>query len=153
MRIVAWNIRAGGGVRVPRISRHLARWAPDAVVLSEFRATPPSLELARALAAFGLVHQCTSASPRNPSANALLVAARWPLRRLRLARCLSPPARRSTRLYLVLAERPERLPDRPGLRQRRAARASTRRRVRVGRLAPRAKRGAERSRRVARGFP
>src|SRR5213594_2542679 len=93
MRIVAWNIRAGGGERVPRISRHLTRWAPDAVVLSEFRATPPSLELARALAAFGLVHQCTSASPRTPSANALLVAARWPLRRLRLSTQPREPGR------------------------------------------------------------
>jgi len=84
MRIVAWNIRAGGGERVARISRYLERWAPDAVVLSEFRATPPSLELARALSSHGLSHQCTSASPRNPSANALLVAARWPVSPLRL---------------------------------------------------------------------
>src|SRR2546428_646725 len=84
MRIVAWNIRAGGGERIARISRHLERWAPDAVVLSEFRATPPSLELARSLVSLGLAHQCTSASRRNPSANALLVAARWPVSRLRL---------------------------------------------------------------------
>src|SRR5436309_12458963 len=84
MRIVAWNIRAGGGQRVGRISRYLERWAPDAVVLSEFRATPPSLELARSLASHGLSHQCTSASRRNPRANALLVAARWPVSPLRL---------------------------------------------------------------------
>jgi len=84
MRIVAWNIRAGGGERVARISRYLQQWAPDAVVLSEFRATPPSLELARSLAAQGLTHQCTSASRRTPSANALLVAARWPVSPLRL---------------------------------------------------------------------
>src|SRR2546430_2713639 len=84
MRIVAWNIRAGGGERVRRISRYLERWAPDAVVLSESRATPPSPELARSLAAQGLTHQCTSASRRTPSANALLVAARWPVTPLRL---------------------------------------------------------------------
>src|SRR5882762_8671692 len=84
MRIVAWNIRAGGGERVARISRYLERWTPDAVVLSEFRATPPSLELARSLASQGLSHQCTSASRRDPSANALLVAARWPVSPLRL---------------------------------------------------------------------
>ena len=46
MRIVFWNIRAGGGVRVGRIAAQLERWAPDAVALCEFRATPPSLELA-----------------------------------------------------------------------------------------------------------
>ena len=47
MRIVFWNIRAGGGVRVGRIAAQLERWAPDAVALCEFRATPPSLELAK----------------------------------------------------------------------------------------------------------
>jgi exonuclease III len=84
MRIVFWNIRAGGGTRVPRIVRRLERWGPDAVALCEFRATPPSLALARALAALGLAHQCTTADPARPSANRLLLAARWPLRRLRL---------------------------------------------------------------------
>jgi len=54
MRIAFWNIRAGGGVRAGRIAAQLERWAPDAVALCEFRATPPSLELARALAARGL---------------------------------------------------------------------------------------------------
>jgi exonuclease III len=84
MRIVFWNIRAGGGRRVERIARQLARWAPDAVALCEFRATPPSRELARALASFGLVNQCTTADHARPTANRLLIAARWPLRRLRL---------------------------------------------------------------------
>jgi len=88
MRIVFWNIRAGGGVRVGRIAAQMARWAPDAVALCEFRATPPSLELARALAALGLGHQCTTAHPAQPSANRLFIAARWPLTRIRLrARC------------------------------------------------------------------
>ena len=84
MRIVFWNIRAGGGTRVERIARQLEGWAPDAVALCEFRATPPSRELARALAGFGLEHQCTTADRARPSANRLLIAARWPLRRLRL---------------------------------------------------------------------
>jgi exonuclease III len=84
MRVVAWNIRAGGGERVGAIARQLARWAPDVVALSEFRATPPSRALALALAARGLSHQLTTADGREPGTNALLVAARWPLRRLRL---------------------------------------------------------------------
>ena len=83
MRVVFWNIRAGGGKRVGRIARQLEGWAPDAVALCEFRATPPSVELAGSLASFGLVHQCTTADPVEPSANRLLIAARWPLRRLR----------------------------------------------------------------------
>ena len=84
MRIVAWNVRAGGGRRVDAIARQLERWAPDVVALSEFRATAPSRALATALATQGLRHQLTTADPRFPGTNALLVAARWPLRRVRL---------------------------------------------------------------------
>jgi len=84
MRIVSWNIRAGGGRRVAGIAGQIARWAPDVVALSEFRATPPSTELARALAGYGLAHQLSSASPKLPRANSLLIASRWPLRRIRL---------------------------------------------------------------------
>ena len=83
MRLIAWNIRAGGGIRAAAIARQLRRWAPDVVALSEFRATPPSLALARALAAW-LPHQLTTASAETPNTNALLVASRWPLRPLRL---------------------------------------------------------------------
>ena len=43
MRLVSWNIRAGGGRRVEGIAEQIARWQPDVVALSEFRATPPSL--------------------------------------------------------------------------------------------------------------
>lgn len=93
MRVVAWNIRAGGGRRAPAIARQLGRWAPDIVALSEFRATPPSLALAAALAAGGLTHQLTTADPTRPARNALLVAARWPLRRIRLRRQPAGPGR------------------------------------------------------------
>jgi exonuclease III len=93
MRIVAWNIRAGGGVRVGRIARQIARWEPDVVALSEFRATPPSLALAMTLARQGLSHQLTTADPARGGANALLVAARRPLRRLRLRAAPREPGR------------------------------------------------------------
>jgi exonuclease III len=93
VRIVAWNIRAGGGVRIGPIARQLERWAPDVVALSEFRATPPSRDLAAALAARGLVHQLTTASPRSPGVNALLVAARWPLVRVRVGAAPAEPGR------------------------------------------------------------
>jgi exonuclease III len=93
MRVVAWNIRAGGGERVGAIARQLVRWAPDVVVLSEFRATPPSLALAAALAERGLSHQLTTADPRQHAMNALLVAARWPLRRVRLRPAPLEPGR------------------------------------------------------------
>jgi exonuclease III len=93
MRIVAWNIRAGGGRRSGAIARQLARWQPDIVALSEFRGTPPSRALAAALAADGLAHQLTTTDRRRPARNALLVAARWPVRRLRLRAAPCEPCR------------------------------------------------------------
>lgn len=84
MRIVFWNICAGGGERAPRIGARLAAWTPDVVALCEFRGTPPSLAVATALAAHGLVHQCTTAAgAAAPGTNGLLLASRWPLRRVR----------------------------------------------------------------------
>jgi exodeoxyribonuclease III len=83
MRIVAWNIRGGGGRRVEALAAQLTRWAPDVVALSEFRATPPSSVLAAALAGAGLRHQITTADRRRPLSNSLLVAARSPLRAIR----------------------------------------------------------------------
>ena len=84
MRVVAWNIRAGGGLRADAIARQLARWQPDIVALSEFRATPPSARLAARLAAGGLTHQLTTCDARTMQRNALLVASRWPVRRIEL---------------------------------------------------------------------
>src|SRR5207249_9871144 len=84
MRIVAWNIRGGGGVRAAAIARQLARWGPDVVALSEFRATPPSCALAERLRASGLAHQITTADATVPNANALLIASRWPVHPLQL---------------------------------------------------------------------
>ncbi len=93
MRIVAWNIRAGGGARVDAVARQLGRWRADVVALSEFRGTPPSARLAALLAAGGLAHQLTTADPRAPGLNALLVASRWPLRRVRLRAAPVEPCR------------------------------------------------------------
>ncbi|HSF04944.1 MAG TPA: endonuclease/exonuclease/phosphatase family protein [Methylomirabilota bacterium] len=93
MRIVAWNIRAGGGRRAGSLARQLTRWQADVVVLSEFRATAPSRALALALARAGLAHQLTTADRARPRTNALLVAARWPLRRIRLRAAPAEPRR------------------------------------------------------------
>jgi exonuclease III len=80
MRIVFWNICAGGGMRARRIAARLVAWAPDVAALCEFRGTPPSRALSTALAEYGLSHQCTTATS---VANGLLLASRWPLRRVR----------------------------------------------------------------------
>src|SRR5262249_10718200 len=93
MRVVAWSIRAGGGRRVGAIGRQLERWGADVVGLSEFRVTPPGCALMSTLAAMGLRHQVTTAHRRQPSRNALLVAARWPLRRARLRNSPCEPGR------------------------------------------------------------
>jgi exonuclease III len=79
MRVVFWNICAGGGLRARRITDRLVAWMPDVVALCEFRATAPSMTLAQDLAAHGLIHQCTTAVG---AANGLLLASRWPLRRI-----------------------------------------------------------------------
>ena len=40
MRLLAWNIRQGGGTRLPRIADALKRHDADIVVLSEYRGGP-----------------------------------------------------------------------------------------------------------------
>jgi exodeoxyribonuclease-3 len=93
MRIVAWNIRAGGGTRVDGIFAQLAAWQPDIVCLCEFRATPPSQQLAASLAEIGLDQQATTASPVHTGRNALLLASRWPIRPFTLRRRPTEPGR------------------------------------------------------------
>lgn len=93
MRIVAWNIRAGGGTRVQGIFDYIQSWQPDVVCLCEFRATPPSLRLAEMLRDDGLDYQATTANGAVPGRNALLLASRWPIRPFTLRRRPSEPGR------------------------------------------------------------
>lgn len=67
MRIISWNIRAGGGGRIDQIAAAIDGWQPDIAALSEFRATPASDWLAEALADIGLQHQLTTADPNAPA--------------------------------------------------------------------------------------
>jgi exodeoxyribonuclease-3 len=100
MRIVSWNIRAGGGKRIEAIAAQLERWGGDVVALSEFRATPASLWLRAQLQDQDLSYQITTADPRLPASNRLLVASRWPLRRVALR---SAPPERGRWLLLEIA--------------------------------------------------
>lgn len=93
MKIVSWNIRAGGGVRAQKIADQLKNWMPDIVVLEEFRGTIPSREIAQSLSQFGLEYQRVTVDPSRPVVNALLVASRWPLRTVRLKRAPIDPTR------------------------------------------------------------
>ena len=235
MRIVFWNICAGGGLRAQRIAATLAAWAPDVVALCEFRGTPPSLALSTALAEYGLaapVHDRDRRRERTAAGLALAAPPRARTGRAGRARPLAPrrdrrpdavhdgrharpqprdrpqgrvprrgavddpplapwtggaarrhqlgaardrrggagvrpargrvarrhraarlgrrvplAARPRARLHLVLAQRPQRLPARPGVRQPRAAAEGQGHRLRLGRAAPdRRRAGAERSR-------
>ena len=80
MRIVSWNVLAGGGKRAASIGEQLERWQPSVVVLCEYRGTPPSQTLASHLSRIGLTHQRSTVATEKPAKNALLVASRWPLR-------------------------------------------------------------------------
>jgi len=78
MRLLAWNIRQGGGSRLPRIADALKRHDADIVVLSEYRGGPSASRLCVALLALGYSHATTLVPP--PSCNGVLVAARRPFR-------------------------------------------------------------------------
>ena len=93
MRIVSWNIRQGGGSRAGAICRCLDGWAPDCVVLSEFRGTVPSREIANHLEAKGLAFQVDSVDPEDPNKYALFIASRFPLTRLEDSRVVAAPPR------------------------------------------------------------
>ena len=92
-RLVAWNIRAGGGKRAGHIADALKTLAPDLVVLSEFRSGPPSQSIANALAAHGLAAQMTTLDELKPNTNGLLIAARAPLKRIPLRTKPDEPGR------------------------------------------------------------
>jgi exonuclease III len=93
VRIVFWNIRAGGGVRTAAIARQIRAWSADTVALAEFRGTPPSGALSRELARRGLPYQWSTADAARPGVNGLLLASRWPLRRVRMVPCPEEPCR------------------------------------------------------------
>jgi exodeoxyribonuclease-3 len=78
MRLLAWNIRQGGGSRLPHIANALKRQDADIVVLSEYRGGPSAPRLCSALQALGYRHATTLVPP--PSRNGVLVAARCPFR-------------------------------------------------------------------------
>src|SRR6266446_5119689 len=77
MRLLAWNIRQGGGSRLPRIADALASGRR---YRGSFRVPrgPSAPRLCSALQALGYRHATTLVPP--PSRNGVLVAARCPFR-------------------------------------------------------------------------
>ena len=57
MRLLAWNIRQGGGARLAAIAKALARHEADILVISEYRGGDSASRLRAALAVLGYRHQ------------------------------------------------------------------------------------------------
>lgn len=94
MKILIWNIMHGGGRRADKIVERIGQGSPDIVILTEFRGTPPSRELASGIEELGLRHQLITASKNQPARNALLLASWWPLMRIHWRRPPVPEERR-----------------------------------------------------------
>src|SRR6185312_12412367 len=73
-RILTWNIRAGGGVRLQRIAAAIAAHGADILVLTEYRSGEAGQRLRAALRELGFAWQ----SPIEPPgiANGVLIATR-----------------------------------------------------------------------------
>jgi exodeoxyribonuclease-3 len=78
LRILAWNIRQGGGARLPAIGQALADHDADILVLSEYRGGDSANRLRAVLAGLDYPHATTLTPP--PGGNGVLIAARHPFR-------------------------------------------------------------------------
>jgi exodeoxyribonuclease III len=99
MRLLAWNIRQGGGSRLARIADALARHEADILVLSEYRGGEAAARLRAALALLGYRY-ATAISPP-PGRSGVLIAARCAFRDLGPVRVGLPEPYR-----MVIAEFP-----------------------------------------------
>jgi len=77
LRLLAWNIRQGGGARLAAIAEAVARHDSDAVVISEYRGGDSAARLRAALIAIGYPYATETAPP--PGRNGVLIASRRPL--------------------------------------------------------------------------
>jgi exodeoxyribonuclease III len=78
LRLLAWNIRQGGGARLAAIAEAVARHDADAVVMSEYRGGDSAARLRAALTAIGYKYATETAPP--PGRNGVLIASRLPFR-------------------------------------------------------------------------
>jgi exonuclease III len=78
MRMLAWNIRQGGGSRLARIADAVSRHEADVLVLSEYRGGEAAVRLRAALKTLGYRHATLLAPP--PGRSGVLIAARCAFR-------------------------------------------------------------------------
>ena len=90
MKVLTWNIRHGGGSRIPAIAAAIAAHAPDVAILTEYR-TVAGRVLRDRLRDAGYPH--VREAPMVARQNGVAVASRWPLVRLRRRSPLVPPHR------------------------------------------------------------
>jgi exonuclease III len=76
LRLLAWNIRQGGGKRLAAIIAALAQHDADILVISEYRGGDAGARLRAALASIGYGHASAAIPP--PGGNGVLIAARYP---------------------------------------------------------------------------
>ena len=77
MRLLNWNILAGGGARTADIVQRIDRHAPDVCIISEYRAGPVGNILKAKMSDIGLPFHA-DASPR-PLQNSVCIFSRSPL--------------------------------------------------------------------------
>jgi exonuclease III len=75
VRVFAWNIRQGGGARLPRIADALRRHDADILVLSEYRGGASGDRLRASLETLGYGYTTTLSPP--PGRSGVLIAARF----------------------------------------------------------------------------
>ena len=93
MRIISWNIRAGGGKRMDGLFNQLLSWQPQVIALAEFRGTTASQQLAAQLAEAGWPYQLQTIDETKKAKNALLLASHYPLERLDICHAPDQPCR------------------------------------------------------------
>ncbi len=93
IRLISWNIRAGGGKRIKGILAQLQTWQPNIIGLSEFRGTAASQWLTAQLTEAGYGYQLTTINSDSPPKNALLLASQYPLKQIALPTMPSNPER------------------------------------------------------------
>ena len=81
IRILSWNIRHGGGVRLPRIVEAISAYQPDVIILCEFRLSGDAF-LRKALFEQGYGSVVRGGCPRK--CNGVVIASKLPLKRKRI---------------------------------------------------------------------